>query len=145
MLRVEIHRSAIADLKNRVQQLRAELDLRIDDVLDRFATGATEGMRESHEANAHEVGRYINRTEDLSQSIGYSLEPPASYADIVKHQVRLFAATVYAYDVEHGVPGRSKAYPYFWPEIHSEERRAMGEADLTHEINEAVAAVGEGG
>ena len=49
---------------------------------------------------------FQNRTFRLEGSIDY---------DVTLSAVTVFALTEYASEVEFGVPGRSRPYPYFWP------------------------------
>lgn len=89
--------------------------------LEWYGKTATTAMKDKHDADAHEIQRYINRTYYLTTSIGY---------DVVKlgaeiWRLRMFAPPFYAEAVEYGTP-RSRAYPFFWPAVYGFEQQALG-------------------
>lgn len=138
-----IHEDALAKLRERAEQFEYELGERIDRRLDAFGVDTTEAMRENHGKDAHDIQRYVNRTWDLTESIGFTLEPPQEFNGAVVHRLEVFAAAPYAFDVEEGIPGRSRPYPFFWVEIYNEERRQQVLAGLQQDLDGAIAAVAE--
>jgi hypothetical protein len=93
--------------------------------------------------DAHDIQRYVNRTWDLTESIGFTPEPPVDLNDKIVHTLKVFAAAPYAFDVEQGIPGRSRPYPFFWIEIYNEETRSQVLAGLQQDLDNAIAAVVE--
>ena len=79
-----------------------------------WAEFVTHRMKEKHDADAHDIQRYVNRTWYLTNSIGYTIEPWRSG----KATLLVFATAPYAQAVEEGIPGRSRPYPFFWHEIY---------------------------
>lgn len=89
----------------------SEIDFKLDyakasvvDDLTYFGQGAKDEMVRTH--------TFQNRTFRLERSIDYDIiaftpENPARGV--------VFALTEYASDVEFGIPGRSRPYPFFWP------------------------------
>ena len=70
----------------------------VTDDLTWMGAGAKEEMIRTH--------TFQNRTFRLEGSIDF---------DVTLWAVSVFALTGYASEVEFGVPGRSRPYPFFWP------------------------------
>lgn len=68
---------------------------------------------------------YIDRTGWLTESVGFHIEQvfpwdPSTGAAPRLPTLLVYATAPYAEAVEHGVPGHSRAYPFFWPSIYHE-------------------------
>ena len=100
--------------------------------LARYGANATAAMKERHDADAHAIQRYINRTYYLSTTIGYEVQ--RTHAD--QWRLRMFAPPFYAELVEYGTP-KSAPYPFFWIEVYGFEPAAI--ADLTKAFMDAFA------
>jgi hypothetical protein len=102
------------------------------EVLRWLGETAVERMKEGHppggphpspgETPVYGDHAYIDRTQWLTDSIGFTLEPlkswdPATGTASTMPTLFLFATAPYASAVEYGVPGHSRANPFFWPTI----------------------------
>lgn len=95
--------------------------LYVGEQLDWFGASATKEMRQGHppggpHPNPGEMPifgdhRYIDRTGQLTRSIGYSVEQWNNFKAIVL----VFAMAPYAEKVEQGEPNKSRPYPFFYP------------------------------
>lgn len=90
---------AIAELESRFS---AAKDAVVED-LKWFGQGAKQEMIDTH--------TFQNRTFRLEGSIDFDVV----HFTTVGPYVVVFALTEYASQVEFGVPGRSRPYPFFWP------------------------------
>ena len=131
----DLSRQATALLTHGIQSL-------IQTAAGTWGDSATEAMKEQHGADAQSIHRYVNRTWDLTESIKHDMEPPRGTSPVV-HTIRVFAAAPYAFDVEHGVPGRSRAYPFFWKEITNALWRHDLDITLTDGLNDLLASMAE--
>lgn len=133
----------IARLRTRLQQLEQAVPDMLRDKQAEFAEAATTRMKDKHGADAHDIQRYVNRTWDLTESIGFNLEPTREEGSVHWHPMRVFAATPYAYDVENGVPGKSRPYPFFWQELTGGPVVAALPDVLTRGLHDLLASVAE--
>ena len=108
-----------------------------------WATATTEAMKANHGENAHDVQRYINRTWTLTESIGFEIEPPELQGLSIYHGVRVFASAPYAADLEQGVPGQNRAYPFYWQEIYAGGPREALEQEINASLNDLLASLAE--
>lgn len=89
------------------------LDAALNDIdlkLEAAKQIVTDDMREFGEGAKNEMVQthtFRNRTFRLEGSLDFDVIP--------FDHVTVFALTGYASDVEFGIPGRSRPYPYFWP------------------------------
>ena len=90
------------------------------DSLVTYGEDAVEGMKKRHDADAHEVMRYVNRTWYLTNSITFDTQLMSEKTE----RLRVFTPAFYAGMVEYGT-ARSKAYPFFWIEIYGLEPAAV--------------------
>jgi hypothetical protein len=84
-------------------KLAAAQQVVMDD-LKVFGEGAKDEMVRTH--------TFQNRTFRLEGSIDYDV---IGFEGSGQPHVTVFALTSYASQVEFGVPGRSRPYPFFWP------------------------------
>jgi hypothetical protein len=89
-----------------LENVLSDIDMKLDaakqvvrDDLKEFGIGAKGEMVMTH--------TFQNRTFQLEHSIGFSQDEDVS--------VTVFAMAPYASQVEFGVPGHSRPYPFFWP------------------------------
>jgi hypothetical protein len=102
------------------------------DVLKWLGETAVEKMRENHPPGGPHPGpgetpvygehAYIDRTQWLTDSIAYTLEAwapwdPKSGTASALPTLTIVATAPHADAVEFGVPGHSRAYPFFWNSI----------------------------
>lgn len=143
-LKVTVNDAALAEVQMKLQAIEQQLPDVIRDKQTELAERATKAMKDKHGADAHDIQRYVNRTWDLTESIGYNLEPTQHHgADLQLHPMRVFAAAPYAFDVENGVPGRSRAYPFFWQELTGGPHVEAFPADLAQAAHDLLASVAE--
>jgi len=143
VIRITPHLDAWYQLLNRVEAAPALLEGMIGETADAWGVAATTAMKANHDANAHAIQRYENQTFDLTESIGFDLQPLQHNGGSTTQPIRIFAAAPYAYDVEHGVPGRSAAYPYFWREVMSGQWAELVVVRVTAGVNELLASTAE--
>lgn len=141
MILAKAYPDVLQGLRDRMAQF--DLGEAIRQTEDTWGTSVTTAMKANHDANAHDIARYENQTFDLTESIGYDLQPTHGGGGIARHSVRVFAAVPYAYDVEMGVPGRSRAYPFFWKEVFSGTWTEAANVNLTTSLNDLLASVAE--
>lgn len=116
--RITVNESGLNDAVAKLRQLEVALPDLLREQQEAFGEAVTKRMQDSHGADAHDIQRYVNRTWDLTESIGYNLEPTQQQGGgMLLHPMRVFASAPYAADVEMGVPGKSRPYPFFWKEL----------------------------
>lgn len=104
----------------------------IVDALQWLGETAVEKMKEGHPPGGPHPGpgelpvygehAYIDRTQWLTDSIGYSIEPystwdPTTGTASALPTLLIFATAPHADAVEYGVPGHSRPYSFFWPTV----------------------------
>jgi hypothetical protein len=143
VITVTVHDTLWQSFVARIVALPAQVELVVGGSETTWGAAVTTAMRQNHEADAHAMGRYENQTMQLTQSIRYELLPPETAGHIIVHPIKVVAEAPYAWDVEVGVPGHSRPYPYFWKEIMSGEWSEMLVVDLTARLNELLASTAE--
>lgn len=133
-----VNEEGMAQLRANFDRFEELLQDNVSDVLERHGESAVERMQDNHQADAHAIQRYINRTWNLTTSITTELHPWVNQFV----QLELRADAPYAFDIENGTP-RNQPYPFFWQEVYQLEADIM--PDLQQALDEAVLAITEQG
>jgi len=108
--------TGMGEVTRALDDLCAAIKVDAEAALHWYGRMATSEMKSQHEADAHDIQRYVNRTWNLTRSIAYDVQRLSGETI----RLRMYTPTWYAEPVEFGTP-RSRAYPFFWPAVHGLE------------------------
>jgi hypothetical protein len=143
MITITANLTAWGAFTERVAALPDDLDTVIDTSSEKWGKSVTDAMKANHEANAHASERFETQTGTLVASIDYTVLPEVDNGHVTTHPISVRATAPYAWDVEIGVPGQSRPYPFFWKEIMSGDHTAMVQTDLTTGTNNLLASAAD--
>lgn len=109
----------IGEVTRALDDLCAAIKVDVQASMHWYGRIATGEMKAQHDADAHDIQRYVNRTWNLTRSIAYDVRDVGGGVQ----QLRMYTPVWYAELVEFGTP-RSRAYPFFWPAVHGLEDTA---------------------
>lgn len=117
IVKATLHSDVMEALLVTVEQLAEGIPRIVREEQAKAGEQIVKRMQDRHASDAHDIQRYVNRTWNLTNSIGYEVQAPQEMGGMVLQPMRVAAAESYAFDVENGVPGHSRAYPFFWIEL----------------------------
>lgn len=143
IVKATLHPDTLDALFVRLERLEEGLGDTIRAEQERAGAAITARMKDQHGADAHDIQRYVNRTWDLSNSIEYEVQPAQNHGGMLLLPMKVAATEVYAFDVENGVPGHSRAYPFFWKELTGGPVIEGFQDLLQQAVNQLLASVSE--
>lgn len=110
----------LSEVDRSLEDLQVEIQKARHEALKVYGEDATTNMKDRHDADAHDIRRYVNRTWYLTNSITFDLQLMSDKTE----RLRIFTPAFYASMVENGT-ARSRPYPFFWVEVYGLEPEAV--------------------